>query len=244
MSAIPLVRVSAVLPFVKFLAQVGAPTEKLLNQARLSTTILDDPQALMPLYQSFAFGEKARHSEGIELLGALVSQRTEIVDLGVFGSLILQSLTLHDLLNTLASKLVLHNSGARVWVTEEEDRVWLHHQFINPAKIENQQAQYFVCLLILKAIQLVAGKQWHPDELHFQASELKGFRELNILFNTHVRFNQSDNAFCIPKSLLSLPLKRSGVDPSLQLQEIPSCTNLKNRASNCFDHSCKMATLL
>lgn len=210
MNAIPLVRANVILPGVKFLKQIGAPTERLLKQSGLSVDVLDDPEALIPLYYGFAFFEKAAQSEDIEHLGILASQQAQIADFGMFGKILQQSLTLYDLLNTVSDLLTkTYNSGARTWITQTSDRVWFNHQFINPANQNNQQSQYYACLLYLKVIQLAAGAGWVPNDLHFQTSKLKGLEEIELFSQVQVRFNQPSNAIGFHKSRLILPLKWS-----------------------------------
>jgi hypothetical protein len=121
MKAIPLVRASVVLPFVKFLDHIGAPTERLLVRANLPICAFQNPEALIPFNQSFAFIEQAARSEGLENFGLLVAQQTQFLDLGAFGALVAQSLTLHDFLQKL---LRLHQTllnGEQIWLTEEGD---------------------------------------------------------------------------------------------------------------------------
>ncbi|HEY9657486.1 MAG TPA: helix-turn-helix domain-containing protein [Allocoleopsis sp.] len=207
MKAIPLVRVSSMLPVVKFLNQIGAPTERLLQQAKLSSLVLDNPNNLVPLYSSFAFAELAARTEGLEHLTILVSQQTQVAEMGQFGKLLCQSLTLYDLLNRVVSNVTCNNSGARAWIDERGDQIWLHQQFINAAKVEDQQAQYFACLMYLKIIQLVTGANWYPSALCVQANALKGVTKLEPFSGTKVFFNQPSNAIALPKSLLSMPLQ-------------------------------------
>lgn len=219
MQAIPLVRASSVLPFVRFLDRIGAPTQRLLQKAKLPSIVLDDPEALVPLYSSFAFGELAAQTEGLEHLAILISQQAQTAEFGKFGKILCQSLTLYDLLNTILTNIAKNNSGARAWVEEKGEQIWFHQQFINSANVEAQQAQYFACLMYLKTIQLVTGPNWHPPALQVQAKPLKGLTEIEIFSSTKVHFNQSSNAIAVPKSLLSMPLQQTSFSASLEQQE-------------------------
>ena len=208
MKAIPLVRANSILPIVKFLEQLGTPTERLIREAKLPLSMLEDPETLISLYHGFAFLEKVAHCEGIEHLGILVNQQTQITDLGIFSKILCQSLTLYDLLNTISVLLTTtYNSGARVWLTDKDDQVWLNHQYFNPAKVNNQQAQYYASLKYLKIIQLLMGTQWYPIALHFQADQLSGLDDIELFSHTRVYFQQPNNAIAFPKSLLTLPLQ-------------------------------------
>lgn len=207
MSAIPLVRASAVLPFVRFLNHIGSPTQRLLEKAKLPVFALDNPETLIPLYQTFVFVEQAAQIEQIEMLGILVGHQTQVSDLGIFGHLVQQSLTLYDLLNTIERMIAFHNSGEQVWLMQEKDRVWIHHQYICPFAIGNQQAQWYTILLLIKAIQLATGTGWHPLALHLHTGYSSSLTEMEEFANVPLYFNQPTNAIAIPKSLMSMPLQ-------------------------------------
>jgi AraC-like DNA-binding protein len=207
-NAIPLVRASAFLPFVKFLDQIGSPTEQLLQQAKVPIFALEDPEALIPLYQIFAFIEQAARLEGIENFGILVGQKTQIVDLGIFGHLLCQSLTLYELLTTLEQMVNTLSSGEQVWIVQQGDRVWLHHRFNSPPTLGNQQARLYSMMLYLKAFQLVLGQTWQPIAIQLQVNPSKSLTDLKLFTDSQLYFDPSSSAIIFPRSLFSLPLKQ------------------------------------
>jgi len=210
MNMIPLVRANAILPLTKFLDQNGVSSERFLKQAKLPIAALENPGTLIPLYNAFTFSELAAQWEGIELLGVLAAQGVRVEDFGMFSKVACQALTLYDFLNTISVLLpTTHNSGARVWLSQKDDKVWFNHQYINQADVENQQAQYYACMLYLKIIQSVTSSGWYATDLHFQANKLKGLDDLEEFSQVRVHFNQPNNAIGFAKSLLCLPLKQA-----------------------------------
>lgn len=204
---IPLVRVNAISPFIKFLNQIGSPTDRLLRQAKLPIFAFDNPEALLPLYQVLHFVEQAANVEKIAMFGFVVAQRTTIGDLGLFGQLIQQSLTLYDLLKTVELMLPAFSSRERMWLVEERDRIWLNHQLLCPATVKDQQANMYSILLYLKAIRLATGPEWQPLHLRLRPDYPRKITEIEEFANVPVYFDQPHNAIAIPKSLLSLPLR-------------------------------------
>lgn len=211
MKVIPLVRSSAILSFVKFLNRIGAPTERYLTQAHLPISILDNSENLVPLTQSLAFGELVARREGIENLGIVVAQQSTLSEFGNFGRLVCQSLTLYEMLCKIVKLRSTLNSGAKVWLTEDSNYLWVNHQFTIPHHIQADQGQAFTVAMYLNAIRLAAGSNWQPDRLYLQGSKNKFFLELNYLSNTQIYFHQSNNAFRFSKDLLSKPLIRSTI---------------------------------
>jgi AraC-like DNA-binding protein len=207
-NAIPLIRVSAFLPFIKFLDQIGSPTERLLQQAKVPIFALEDPEALIPLYQSCVFVEQAARLEGIENLGILVGQKTQIADLGLFGHLLCQSLTLYELLTTLEQTVNTFDSGEQVWIVQQGDQVWLHHRFNSLPTLENQQARLYNMMLYLKAFQLVLGQEWRPLAMQLQVNPSRSLTDIKPFADSQLYFAQSSSAIIFSRSLFSSPLKQ------------------------------------
>jgi AraC-like DNA-binding protein len=208
MGAVPLSRAGVgVLPYSRFLNRIGAPVERFLNRAHLPSGALEDPEKLVPFINTLALAEVAAQAEGVENLGIIVAQQTQVAQLGAVGLLLCQSLTLHDLLNKL---LTLHPgaiSGEQIWLTDQGDSCWLHHRYTVPQSIQTYQAQYYSVLMYLSVIRLAAGSDWQPEELHLSGPyQQKGFLELDFLVHTPIQFHQPSNAIRFPQALLSKPL--------------------------------------
>jgi AraC-like DNA-binding protein len=217
MNAIPLLRANAMLPFVKFLDQIGSPTERLLKQAKLPMFALADPEALLSAYQTFVFVEQAAQLEKMEMLGVLVGQQTEIGDLGLFGQMVQQTLTLYHLLKIVERMIPTLNSTERMWLTEVGDQVWLnHHYLVGRTAIQTRQARLYAVILFLKAVRLAAGPNWQPSEICLQSNYSKKLTEVEEFANIPLRFNQPYDAFAFPKALLSLPLRPPKTSASVQ----------------------------
>jgi len=208
MVALPLVRAGVLSPVFRLLNQIGTPLQTLVLQSNLPESVLDEPEALISLYQTFSFIDLAARHEGIEQLGVLASQQAQIADLGLLGKILSQSLTGYDLLLTLATLIpTMYSSGAQVWLTQAGDRVWINQKHTCPANQGNQQIHYYGCLLYLKIIQLTLGAEWVPLDLYFRAERLQGLSEMNGLTTTRLRFNQPNNALSFSKSLLHRPIR-------------------------------------
>ncbi len=96
MNPIPLIRASILTGFIAFLEEIGAPIQRLLATTKLPTSVLQAPEALLPLKQVCEFYEQSAQVEGCENLGLLAGQKMQIEELGAFGRLLCHSPTLHD----------------------------------------------------------------------------------------------------------------------------------------------------
>src|SRR5439155_13826476 len=121
-------RVTWLTPVVSFLRRIGAPVERLLASAHLPTSVFEDPEDLLSLFQVFRFMEESARVSGIANLGLLAGQDTSIDALGVFGRLIHRSRTVHEAIETGMHTTAAFSSGVRCWLAHDGDRVRLCHQ--------------------------------------------------------------------------------------------------------------------
>jgi AraC-like DNA-binding protein len=168
---VPLVRACAVIPFVRFLEEVGAPVDRHLADAELSAVPLDKPEELVLFRQVLRFVNRAAAGEGIEHLGLLVGEKTEIADLGVMGRVFQRSVTLNSALATAIEVLTCFNSGERIWLAHDNDRVLICHALVFSAD-EAWHGHLFAMMLLIKLIRLFAGNEWWPREIRLPKTEL------------------------------------------------------------------------
>lgn len=207
MKAIPLIRVNTILPFVNFLNRIGTPTESLLKQAKLPTLSLDDAETLIPRYQVFGFLERSSCQEGIENLGLLVGQQISVGNLGAFGRLVCQSLTLYDAFSTIVRIYPSFNSGERYWFTQRGEQAWFCQQYVNLLNTNPHHAVHYSLMLMMDLIQMAAGKGWHPQEIYLQSCHTRGLADIELLSEAQIYGGVGFTGITFPRSLLSLPLQ-------------------------------------
>ena len=214
MKGVPLIRASALIPFVAFLEQIGARVDPILARARVPEAILAQPEALIPVHQSCQFIAEAARREGIEQLGFLVGQRISVDTLGAYGRLVARSLTLHELLYTAVRLHPAYSTGGRLWLEPDGDRTWLRHG--QDRRIERgwQQAEQMSVVLMLQTLRLAPVPAQGPIEVQLRAREAPGLRDVALLANTRISFGHPSTGVGVPRSLLSQPLAGSGRVPS------------------------------
>ena len=110
MQIIPLVRAKYVYAYAAVLDRLGAPRWRLLERVGLSDRVLEDPEAIIPARQAWAFIESAALREGIDDLG-LVASDMSIQDYGEFSD---RLLLVPNLNQALKAFCVLPTCAARV----------------------------------------------------------------------------------------------------------------------------------
>jgi AraC-like DNA-binding protein len=209
MDSIPLIRSALLLRFTDFSDQIGAPTERWLDQANLSPILLTNPERLIPMVQSASFVEQVARAEGIDNFGFLVGQATNVTHLGQFGEMIRCSLTLYDLLTTLEKTINLLNSGERVSLRWSIDALWLQSHLYALDHRAHSQSQYFSLTTYLNVLRMALGPTWQPPEVHLATKHNPALLDCNGLEGVRISFNQPCNAIKIPREFVSQPLHPS-----------------------------------
>jgi AraC-like DNA-binding protein len=207
MKYIPLLRVNTLLPFVTFLHHIGSPTEKLLEEVKLPLFSLEHPESLIPRHQAFSFIQKAAHKEGIDNLGLLVGQATSIANLGIFGRIICQSLTLYDAFNTVKNIITANNSGEIFWIKEQGETAWFCQRYLHAHSINCHYAAQFALTLMIELVSIALGKSWQPLAIDLQSEQDCDFSKYESLNCPKIRTERGFTAIVFPRSFLSLPLK-------------------------------------
>jgi AraC-like DNA-binding protein len=203
------------LPFVTFLNRIGSPTEKLLEEVKLPLFALEHPESLIPRHQAFSFIKKAAQKEGIENLGLLVGQATSIANLGIFGRIVCQSLTLYDAFNTAKNIITANNSGEIFWIQEQEETAWFCHRYLYNRSIDCHLAAQFALTLMSELVSIALGKSWQSLEIYIQDCQLKRLKNCEFYSETKIQTGRKFTGIVFPSSFLSLPMNYQ-FDPNSQ----------------------------
>lgn len=205
---VPMVRMSAFLPFASFIEHIGTPLGQQEPNSRLPFHLLDEPEALIPLRNAFQFLATVARHEGLVELGMVVGMRTQFQELGAFGRLVLQSVTLHDALTRVCGAIRLYNSAQKVWIENRGARSAVCTSYA-PYQSEGWQfGEQYTLALLINCIRAAAGENWLPTEIHLEPT-LFGMMhgKVNALGGFHARRSRV-SCLIVDAALLSLPLHR------------------------------------
>ena len=205
---IPFTRAASVSNFITFLHSIGAPTERYLRQARIPLSLLDDPENPVPLHFCYRFVEKVTRKEGIDELGLLVAQQTSLNQLGQYGQILAQSLTVFDYLNTGINLLNLFNSGEHFRLEAHDDQLRFYHAVPKGSITASNQSQLFALMITINTLRSVAGDEWYPDELHIAGIPRNKLIKVDALANTRIVHDQGPAFFTLPRTMLEHAFKQ------------------------------------
>jgi hypothetical protein len=158
---IPLVRAKYVFTYGAVLDRLGAPRRFMLERVGLSDRVLEDPEAIIPARQAWAFIGSASQKEGIDDLG-LVAGDISIQDYGAFSDRLLLVPNLNQALKAFC-QLALHEySRADFYVSRSEQSTWFCRGPIDGNDTEKKHVELLVLTMMIATVRLAAGPTWHP----------------------------------------------------------------------------------
>jgi AraC-like DNA-binding protein len=203
---IPLVRVSAFLPFLSVLGQVGTPIERRLDESHIPFDLLGDLESLLPLTHLLDFLAHNARAEGIEDLGLRAAAQSHISGLGLFGRILMQSASLNIALDKASRLIPLYNSGQRIWIEAWQGQARVCHSLPKIAGTGRRFGNQFTMLMIIDLMRLAAGPKWQPAEIHLE----RGVDDSKIYESLGVRLRESAVAAVVcDHHLLARPMLSS-----------------------------------
>ncbi|QIG49109.1 AraC family transcriptional regulator [Nordella sp. HKS 07] len=207
--SIPLVRTSALLSFVGFLERIGAPVEKRLADVKLPYHALSEPESLIPLNQALLFLDRIARSEGLKDLGVLVGRATHVPELGAFGRLVLQSLTLFDALTRISQIIHLYNSAQFIWVDSWNGKARVCAAYGPNVGPGREYGEQYTLMLLIDCIRFAAGPAWTPSEIHLAGTLWDSLAGHGHAFDGIPVRRQQVSAIVFERALLSAPIERA-----------------------------------
>jgi AraC-like DNA-binding protein len=203
MRPIPLVRASAVVPFVNFLERAGAPAECLLEDVGLSPRILENPESLLPLSLCLSFFAHLARKEKLADVGLVVGRCTRFDQLGAFARLFRGAQTLHEALNRVICAIALYNSGERIWLQYDGERALFCHTYNFSGVSGQRQGELFAVAMMIEAIRAVQGPRWMPDEVRLPQAEEPNRNRYETMLGVPVVCEGRSQAVVFARALLA-----------------------------------------
>lgn len=239
-SKIPLVRTSTLLGFIHFLERIGTPVDKLLQEFYLHKESIYNLNSFTSEPQMFGFMERAERLEGISHLGKLIADKSDVTELGVFGSLVLQPTTLRDCLNQFVKFFKIHHSdglGRYWWIEKEQEVYFVCNNTPYRYKVPGSTiAMEYSLIFMLKVLRTYLGESWKPSQVYFRGPYSEQWEGCRLLTNAELYFNHDYGVIVFPSDLLNV------VRPSetVHLPEKDLKTWLSSQAPNSFSDSLRL----
>ena len=210
--AIPFVRANAMTPFFSFLNELGAPLDRLRQQARVPTSLVEDPEALLPVFSCYRFVELAARQEKLEDIGVIVGQRASSFDLGAYGAALRGSSTVYEYLQIGVALLGGHSSGTRMWLQPETAAIRVNQQLIGPHSTGRCLGDLYTLVLTINTLRQFFGPNWSPGEVRLLAGNEVFLEDRDIFGDAPVFTGQCRTSFTVSRSLMQILVHRQCPD--------------------------------
>jgi len=194
------------LPFTRFLADIGAPVDRWLVASKISPDILQNPSHWIPFRFALDFAERAAREEGAETLGLDVGRRTAAEDLGPWGLQLGQCPTLYDRALVACRLMTRFNNSAVMRLAVDGERVRLCERFDIDAGREMRHCEDFSLMLILEAVGRAAGPGWQPLEIHLPGTRSLRFSRDELFQGIRLVYGSREVQVVFPRALLARAL--------------------------------------
>jgi hypothetical protein len=202
MPTIHLTRIGGFRPAPLWLAANGCDVNRYLADFELAPEKLVNLDDLIPLELTGKFIDEIERREGIDYFGLEVGQHTGVQDLGIYGKVLMQSLTLGDLLRKAVENASLLSPGFKPSLhpsPHDPDSVC----FNSASEMESGMVvcNEYSLQIFINAVRLVAGPEWRPQRVSLHSAVRKSSR-FESLSDARIELNTRYTSFDIPKRLL------------------------------------------
>jgi len=213
-AAIPFVRASAFAPLVSLLDSMGAPVDRWLRRTHISSLLICDPEALVPLFPIYRFIELAARHEHLEDLGRLAGQRASAFELGAFGNALSGASRVYDYVQTGIRLIGELSRGTRLWLSIEDDMLRINQHLAGPPGFGRCIADVYTLTMTISMLRRFLGPAWSPGEVRLMAGNGGLLGSSDVLGDAPVVIGQRHSSFTIACSLMNLPVQRDNASLS------------------------------
>ena len=169
---IPLTRVAAFRPFPEYLQRNGCEVTRYFASFGIAPESILSEETLFPLHLAGKFIQMVSNREGIDCFGFEAGSRARIREVGIFGKILSQAITLNDLLHRIVRWCPLVDSGIQIWLdSSKEDPKNIRLCFRHEMDVGRKQVDAYGVLIFIDAVRMALGTNWRPRRVALDCAE-------------------------------------------------------------------------
>lgn len=225
MTQLHLVQVGFLRPILDGLKDSGVNVRRLLVSSGLNKFHFTDAEQYVPVHSMYSFFDGLNQQEGLDDLMDQFSEQIQLVSLSQWGEMIAYTPDVLTAIQTAVKydSVVMSHERAGFEISGNNTKYW--QRFTDRQNNGREQADFLSFSLAIKGLQLAAGNDWAPLEIHFQSHIAPN---LDILLppgnNTRVLLGQATTAIVFPTSMLAMPMLGGDAPEGLVTDFLPSIT--------------------
>ena len=222
-------RASALSRYCNFLQSVGAPAERLLEEAGIPPLVLAYPRALIAASSAYRFGELACRNLGTEHLGLHVAKGETLADIPVYGPMAAKERTVRDYLIRGSQMFRIQSSEVRFELATDGRMIQFRRRFAIKQGLGTYQSDLEAFAIIINHLRQALGTAWDPETISFAYAPEETMPQVEAFGNARILQGNADSYLEFPATVLdaAFPLDRTAGTPSYpgrpsEREEVPS----------------------
>jgi len=180
------------------------PIQTLIRRCAIPQSWLDDPYAEIPLRRYIElFEEAARVAENPDF-GLSLGRAATPYNLGPVGLLFASSADLGRALHSLSTHVGVVQDRTHSCLRMEDQRAFFEYRIDDDRIRQRRQDAEFSLSMVCQMVRFITGKDWVPEEVHFEHPRPANIASHAALFRCPLYFDQPSNAVVLVRSDLSL----------------------------------------
>ena len=212
---VPLLRAAVTEPLILAAQTVGSPVEKVLRSVGLPMYMLDDPYMLIPEVPAWHFVNAIYRMEGDPLFGLKAAMELAHQDIESVKPLLQGCANLNGLLKRFIAVAPSQSSVNNYELMEDGELLWFMQKGFRLTS-DYAQVELFEIAGMIQLVQLVAGEDWRPPEIHFSFKYDSHVNHSEHLNPSKIHFSKPYPGIAIPRDLLPTELPELGGSGDVQ----------------------------
>jgi AraC-like DNA-binding protein len=213
MQSHPLVRAASLKNYPEIARSHGLDPARMMVDAGLSTSVLDEPDQMIPADRVGQLLETSAQRSGDESFGLRMAETRHLSNLGPVGLVIRDQPTLRDSLSVLVRYHAALNGSLAVMIEEAAGVVVIREEVLVGGHVGVRQATELAIGVMLRLMRQVLGEQWHPRRVCFMHAAPRDTRTHLRVFGPCVEFNHDFNGIVCSRA--ELDTTNPSADPAM-----------------------------
>jgi len=202
------------MPIIQAAYSLNAPVAKIAESVHLPLYALEDSNRLIAEIPAWYFVDAVTRLEGDNLFGLRIGSTSSFQDITTVKPLLNGCHTLKCLLTKFCQTAHLQSTN-NYMLEENGDLVWFSQKqppFVSGCAAE--QVELFEVSGMMQLVQMVAGRNWRPTEIHLRAAKNKYTENAHDLNPGRICYLKPFPSIAIQRHMLALPVPQQEVNPT------------------------------
>ena len=204
-----LIHAQELAPYAQYLDAIGAPVESLFERNGIPPGAVEDPNAMVTMFQAYAFAEAGARQVDDPSLGASVGREVSLGDLGQLGAVILRSPSLFDASRHFKSAIEATEPGSQCWIEDHRESAWLCYRPLERFDQGAEQAELFDLQCLLTIVRRAADRHWKPERALVSATSCETLSRVEEFADARIQRHAMVTAIAFPSALFARVLDAS-----------------------------------